>query len=234
MATSQIVKFIDMFHTHREKDGLVWRVEPLCKVLAGEYGVQISESGYYAYKSRGKSSRQLRDENLCDKIEYIFRENYQCYGARKVWRSLLNGGESVARCTVERLMKKLGLCGAIKGKVKRTTIAGDKAVSTADLVKRDFNASTHDHLWVVDFTYVSTWTGWCYVALVLDVFARRIIGHCVSKRMNRQMVAAAFKRAVFSLVLWKEYPIFQFLFITTIKAANIHRVTLLSCLRFTE
>ena len=176
----------------------MWRVEPLCKALTDEYGVSISVSGYYAFKGRSKSARQKQDELLCQKIEHIFQGNYQCYGARKIWKALLNQGESVARCTVEHLMKRLGLRGAIRGKVKRTTIASDQAVYAADLVKRNFNATVPNSLWVADFTYVSTWEGWCYVALVSDVFARHIVGYSVSTCMNRQMVALAFKRAVFT------------------------------------
>jgi putative transposase len=178
----------------------MWRVEPICHVLSAEYGVQISVSGYYAFKKRAKSARQLRDEYLCGKIVRIFEENYSCYGLRKVWRSLQNEGERVARCTVERLMKRLGLRGAVRGKVKRTTIACDKAACADDLVKRDFTASAPNTLWVADFTYVSTWTGWCYIALILDVFARRIVGYCVSPRMDKNMVAAAFKMGVFTRV----------------------------------
>ena len=178
----------------------MWRVEPICHVLSAEYGVQISVSGYYAFKNRGKSARQIRDENLCEKIVRIFRENYSCYGLRKIWRSLQNEGERVARCTVERLMQKLGLCGAVRGKIKRTTIACDNAICADDLVKRDFNANAPNTLWVADFTYVSTWTGWCYIALILDVFARRIVGYCVSTRMNKEMVATAFRMAVFTRV----------------------------------
>ena len=191
------MEFIDTFRINREKNGLMWRVEPICKVLALEYGVPISVSGYYSFKNRVKSARQLRDEILCEKITRIYEENYRCYGIRKVWHSMLKI-ESVARCTVERLMKKLGFSGAVRGKVKRTTIAGAKPVSAKDLVKRDFNAKVPNTLWVADFTYVSTWTGWCYVALILDVFARRIVGYCVSTRMNEKMVGRAFKMAVFT------------------------------------
>jgi putative transposase len=178
----------------------MWRVEPICHVLSAEYGVQISVSGYYAFKNRDKSSRQARDEYLCEKIFRIFEENYSCYGVRKVWRSMQNAGERVARCTVERLMKRLGLHGAVRGKVKRTTIACDNVACAGDLVKREFTASAPNALWVADFTYVSTWTGWCYVALILDVFARRIVGYCVSTRMDKKMVAASFKMALFTRV----------------------------------
>jgi putative transposase len=162
--------------------------------------VAISASGYYAFKSRDKSLREQRDEYLSTEITRIYKANYHCYGVRKIWHSLLNEGENVARCTVERLMRKLELKGAVRGKVKRTTIAGDYEVRAEDLVKRDFNADAPNSLWVADFTYVYTGTGWCYTALIVDVFARRIIGHCVSTRMNRDMVASAFGAAVFTRV----------------------------------
>jgi putative transposase len=130
------------------------------------------------------------------RITAIYEENYSCYGILKMWRSLLNEGEETARCTVERLMKRLGLRGAVRGKVKRTTIAGKGVRCAEDLVKRKFDASEPNKLWVADFTYVPTRTGWCYVALVTDVFARTIVGHSVSTRMDRDMVASAFKMAL--------------------------------------
>jgi putative transposase len=109
----------------------------------------------------------------------------------------LNDGEDVARCTTERLMRELGICGAVRGKVKRTAVAEAGRPCAKDLVKRDFNANAPNSLWVADFTYVSTRTGQCYAALVVDVFARRIVGYCVSTRMNRNMVATAFRMAAF-------------------------------------
>jgi putative transposase len=110
---------------------------------------------------------------------------------------LLNAGESAARCTVERLMKKLGLRGAVRGKVKRTTISDKNSNFAEDLVKRKFDAPEPDKLWVADFTYVSTRTGWCYAAFIMDVFARAIVGYNVSTRMDRNMVASAFKMALY-------------------------------------
>jgi putative transposase len=174
----------------------MWRVEPICETLSGGYGVPISPSGYYAYKHRGHSVRKTEDRRLKERINAIYEENYSCYGVRKVWRALLNGGERIARCTVERLMRQLGLKGAVRGKVKRTTIAGKNVNLAEDLVKRKFDAPAPDRLWVADLTYVPTRTGWCYTAFVTDVFARTIVGHSVSTRMDRKMVAAAFKTAL--------------------------------------
>ena len=119
-------------------------------------------------------------------------------GANKIWHALLNEGEKVARCTTERLMKGMGLCGRCRGKIKRTTMAGENARSSEDLVRRSFWAAAPNRLWVADFTYISTWEGWCYTAFITDVFARRIIGWAVSTRMNEELVASAFKMAVFA------------------------------------
>jgi putative transposase len=186
-----------MFKDHREGNGLLWRVEPICKVLNAEYGVSISTSGYYAFKNRQPSARALRDEYLKEAIKKIHEENYSCYGVRKVWRKLLKGGWSVARCTVERLMRKLGLKGISRGKAKKTTLAGNNAASAEDLVKRVFFAPAPNRLWVADFTYVSTWEGWCYTAFVTDVFARRLLGWGCSSRMNEKLVSGAFRMATF-------------------------------------
>ena len=190
--------FIDMFKEYREGNGLLWRVEPICKILCAEYGVSISKSGYYAFKRREPSARALRDVRLKRAIQKIHDENYSCYGVRKVWRRMLKDGWYVARCTVERLMKELGLRGISRSKVKKTTIAGKNAVSAEDLVNRVFWAPAPNKLWVADFTYVSTWEGWCYTAFITDVFARRLIGWGCSSRMNEKLVAGAFKMAAFS------------------------------------
>ena len=187
-----------MFKGYREDNGLLWRVEPICRVLNAEYGVSISTSGYYDFKNRKPSARAIRDERLKEAIQKIHEENYSCYGVRKVWRKLLKDGWDVARCTVERLMRKLGVRGISRNKVKRTTIAGKNAVSAEDLVKRVFFAPAPNRLWVADFTYVSTWEGWCYSAFVTDVFARRLLGWGCSSRMNEKLVSGAFKMAVFA------------------------------------
>jgi len=192
------VVFIDMFKDYREGNGLLWRVEPICKVLSAEYGVSISKSGYYAFKSRKPSARALRDMRIKRAIQKIHDENYSCYGVRKVWRRMLKNGWYVARCTIERLMRELGIRGISRGKVKKTTIAGKNASCAEDLVDRVFWAPAPNKLWVADFTYVSTWEGWCYTAFVTDVFARRLIGWGCSSRMNEKLVSGAFKMAVFS------------------------------------
>jgi putative transposase len=187
-----------MFKGHKEGGGLMWRVEPMCDVLTKQCGINISTSGYWAYKKRGPSARELCDTRLKELILEVWEENYCCWGAMKVWRALLRAGEQVARCTVERLMRELGIRGRCRGKACRTTIAGKDAKRAEDLVKRDFWAPRPNVLWVADFTYVSTWEGWCYTALVIDVFARRIVGWAVSARMNKALVASAFKLAVYT------------------------------------
>jgi putative transposase len=124
----------------------MWRVEPICEVLTKNYDVSVSPSCYYAFKKRGKSTRQVEDERLSGKIAAIYAANYSCYGVRKMWRTLLNDGQRAARCTVERLMKRLGLRGAVRGKVKRTTIASKNAKLAEDLFKRKFDAPAPDKL----------------------------------------------------------------------------------------
>lgn len=186
------------FRNYREDTGLMWHVEPICEVLTNHYGVKISSSGFYAFKNRSTSLRSQRDKHLKVLIDKIWKENYCCWGAKKVWRSLLNKGEPVASCTVERLMKEMGLRGLVRGKVKKTTIAGDSAKRPEALVKRSFSAREPNKLWVADFTYISTWEGWCYTAFVTDVFARRIIGWAVSSRMNEALITAAFRKAAWT------------------------------------
>jgi putative transposase len=187
------VSFIDKFRAYREDGGLMWRVEPICAVLTKNYGVSASPSSYYAFKRRGKSARAVEDERLSVRIADIYEANYSCHGVLKIWRALLNAGERVARRAIERLMKRLGLRGAVRGKVKRTTIAGKNAKLAEDLIKRKFDAPKPDKLWVADFTYVPARTGWCYTAFITDVFAGTIVGYNVSTRMDRNMVASAFK-----------------------------------------
>jgi putative transposase len=190
------VSFIDKHRAYREPGGLLWRVEPICEVLTKSYGVSVSPSCYYAFGHRGKSARQIEDGRLSARIEEIYAANYSCYGVLKVWRALPNAGEKAARCTVERLMKGLGLRGAVRGKAKRTAIAGKNTNFAEDLVKRKFDAPGPDKLWVADFTCVPTRSGWCYAAFITDVFARATVGYNVSTRMDRNMVASAFKMAI--------------------------------------
>ena len=131
-------------------------------------------------------------------IERVWRANMQVYGADKVWRQLGREGHPVARCTVERLMRRRGLQGVRRGKVVRTTISDSKAPCPLDRVNRKFRAERPNQLWVSDFTYVSTWQGWLYVAFVIDVFARRIVGWRVSSWMRTDFVLDALEQALYA------------------------------------
>ncbi len=178
---------------HRERLG----VEPICKVL------QIAPSGYRRHAVRQRTpalrcARAQRDEVLVPQIERVWRANLEVYGAKKVWRQLHREGMAVARCTVERLMRRQGLRGVIRGKVVRTTIPDPKAPCPRDLVDRQFKADRPNRLWVSDFTYVSTWQGWLYVAFVIDVFARRIVGWRVSSSMHTDFVLDALEQALYA------------------------------------
>ena len=141
----------------------------------------IAPSTYYEHTSRQadpsrQPARWHREQALAPVIDRVWKENRQAYGARKVWRQLHREGVRVARCTVERLMRRAGLQGVVRGKRCRTTIADDTADRPLDRVNRQFRASRPNELWVADFTYVATWSGFVYVACVVDVFARRIVG----------------------------------------------------------
>ena len=165
--------------------------------------MQIAPSGYrrHAVLQRHpelRSQRVLRDEALMPEIERVWQANLQVYGADKVWRQLNREGITVARCTVERLMRRQGLRGVVRGKVVRTTISDSKAPCPLDRVNRQFKAERPNQLWVSDFTYVSTWQGWLYVALVIDVFARRIVGWRVSSSMHTDFVLDALEQALYA------------------------------------
>ena len=181
-------EFVDQ---HRHTHG----VEPICKVL------QIAPSSYRKHAARQRtpelrSARARRDEVLVAHIERVWRANLQVYGADKVWRQLHREGHCAARCTVERLMHRHGLRGVIRGKVVRTTVGDVHAPCPLDRVHRQFKAQRPNQLWVSDFTYVSTWQGWMYVAFVVDVFARRIVGWRVSNSMNTDFVLDALEQAL--------------------------------------
>jgi putative transposase len=160
--------------------------------------VPIAPSTYYDQVNREPSRRQLRDEKLKTHIQRVHAANYGVYGARKVWLALNREGISVARCTVERLMIQLALTGAVRGKTKRTTIADPAAARAADLVSRQFGPSAPNRLWVADLTYVSTWSGFAYVAFVTDAYARRILGWRVSSTMATSMVLDAIEQAIWT------------------------------------
>lgn len=183
-----MVAFID---AHRAEYG----VEPICKQ------VPIAPSTYYEHKSRQADPSRLpprmqRDAELSGSIQRVWEENFRVYGARKVWRQLRREGISVARCTIERLMRRAGLCGVVRGRKKRTTFPGDVADRPLDRVHRQFVASRPDELWIADFTYVATWMGFVYVAFVIDVFARCIVGWRVSRSMQTDLVLDALEQAL--------------------------------------
>lgn len=181
--------FID---DHREAYG----VEPICEVLP------IAPSTYYASKAREadpslRSARARRDEELRADVQRVWEENRRVYGARKVWRQLNREGIRVARCTVARLMREMGLRGAVRGRRVRTTVPADQAERPLDLVERDFTAGRPNQLWVSDLTYVATWRGFVYVAFVIDVFSRRIVGWRVSNSLRTDLALDALEQALY-------------------------------------
>ena len=172
-------------------------VEPICAVLP------IAPSTYYEQKARGADPTRLpervqRDAALGKEIERVWHENRRIYGARKVWRQLQREGFKVARCTVERLMRNLGLAGAVRGRRIRTTISDEEAARPADLVERDFTATRPNQLWVADLTYVATWAGFVYVAFVIDAFSRRIVGWWVSQSLRSDLALDALEQALYA------------------------------------
>jgi putative transposase len=184
-----MVSFID---AHRGDYG----VEPICEVLP------IAPSTYYERKAQERdperrSARAKRDEMLKEEIERAWAENEEAYGVRKMWKELKRRKVAMARCTVERLMGDLGLSGAVRGKVfKKTTIADESAERPADLVKRNFAATRPNQLWVADLTYVATWIGFVYVAFVIDVFSRAIVGWRVSRSLRTDLALDALEQAI--------------------------------------
>lgn len=174
-------------------------VAPICRVLSA-HGIPIAPSTYYDARRRESvpSPARRRDAELCEHIARVHAENFGVYGARKVWLQLNREGITVARCTVERLMKALGLQGVRRGKVKRTTIADPAAARANDLVGRRFGPLAPNVLWVADITYVSTWSGWVYVAFVTDAYARRILGWRTSTSMTTQLVLDAVEHAIWT------------------------------------
>jgi putative transposase len=172
-------------------------VEPICRVLT-EHGVPIAPSTYYDAIRRGPSARAVRDGHLKAAIVRVHGENYGVYGARKVWLALNREGIPVARCTVERLMRELGLAGARRGKRVRTTRPDLSAARPADLVHRQFTPPGPDRLWVADFTYVPTWAGMVYVAFVIDAYSRRILGWRAATTMKTSLVLDALEQALWA------------------------------------
>ena len=178
-----MVSFID---DHREECG----VEPICRQLP------IAPSIYHEQKAREADpsrlpERAVRDAALREEIERVWKENFGVYGARKVWRQLVREKVDVARCTVERLMREMGLRGVVRGRKVKTTIPDDLAERPLDLVQRDFTADRPNQLWVADLTYVATWMGFVYVAFITDVFSRKIVGWRVSNSLRSDLVAGS-------------------------------------------
>nr|WP_175284324.1 IS3 family transposase [Escherichia coli] len=188
------------------------KMMPLLDKLREQYGVgpvcselHVAPSTYYhcqqqRHHPEKRSARAQRDDWLKKEIQRVYDENHQVYGVRKVWRQLLREGIRVARCTVARLMAVMGLAGVLRGKKVRTTISR-KAVAAGDRVNRQFVAERPDQLWVADFTYVSTWRGFVYVAFIIDVFAGYIVGWRVSSSMETTFVLDALEQA-----LWARRP----------------------------
>jgi putative transposase len=180
-----IVEYID---GHKDQFG----VEPICREL------QVAPSTYYAAKTRPASRRAVDDAQLSAVIAAEHAANYGVYGARKMWKHLHRLGHPVSRCRVERLMRSAGLQGAVRGRPKRTTIPGKDGIRAGDLVNRAFTASAPNQLWVADFSYVRTWGGFVYVAFVIDVFSRMIVGWKADTTMRADLVTDTLDMAVWS------------------------------------
>jgi putative transposase len=178
-----MTRYID---EHRDRFG----VEPICRAL------QVAPSTYYAARRRPPSQRAVRDAELRPKVLKVFDDNYRVYGVRKLWRQLQRQGELVGRDQVARLMRTLGIAGAVRGKPRRTTIPDPAAARAPDLVNRQFAATRPNRLWVTDFTYVASWSGTVYVAFVIDVFSRLIVGWRAATSMRTELVLDALEMAV--------------------------------------
>jgi transposase InsO family protein len=184
-----MVAFIE---AHRDEYG----VESICEVLP------IAPATYYEHRARRLDSERIpkrakHDAKICEEILRVWKSNFSVYGAKKVWQQLNREEITVARCTIERLMKRLGLRGAIRGGAfKITTKADEKNIRPPDLVARNFHATRPNELWVADFTYVATWLGFVYVAFVIDVFSRAIVGWRASRSMRSDLPLDALEQAL--------------------------------------
>ncbi len=188
-----MTRFVD---EHRKEHG----VEPICEQLP------IAPSTYYEHKHRERepdrcSARSRRDAELVPVIRRVHSENFGVYGARKVWRQLHRQGVTVARCTVERLMRLEGLVGVVRGKKRRTTVSDENAHRPADLVDRRFGAEAPNRLWLADITYVPTWSGFVYAAFVIDAYSRFIVGWRVATTLRADLALDALEQA-----LWARDP----------------------------
>jgi len=185
---------VDFIEDHRA----VYGVEPICNVLP------IAPSTYFVHRARRiapdkRPERAKRDDEMREHIQRVWDDNQMVYGADKVWRQLNREGIRVARCTIERLMRRMGLRGAVRGgKVKITTVADESAHRPLDLVNRNFTADAPNRLWVADITYVATWRGFVYVAFVTDVFSRYIVGWRVSTSLHTGLALDALEQAIYA------------------------------------
>jgi putative transposase len=164
-------------------------VEPICDVL------QFAPQTYYAAMTRPPSAREILDGHLREAIEFVWVQNHSVYGADKVWAQLRREGVTVARCTVERLMRNCGWRGVVRGRRVRTTVAADMASRPGDLVDRQFRAAAPNLLWVADLTYVKTHSGWVYVAFIIDVYSRRVVGWQASRSLRTDLALDALEMA---------------------------------------
>jgi putative transposase len=180
-----MTRYIDAFRAR-------FGVEPICKTL------QVAPSTYYAARCRRPSTRCLRDAELKPRLRQVHAQHFGVYGVRKLWRQLQREGTAVARCTVERLMRDLGLRGVVRGRRLRTTIPDEAAPRPMDLVQRDFHPTAPNRLWVADLTYVRTWSGFAYVAFIIDAFSRYIVGWHVSRSLHTDLVLTALEQALWA------------------------------------
>ena len=178
-----MTRYID---AHRARFG----VEPICTTL------QVAPSTYYAARQRAPSPRSLHDADLKARLTQVHAAHFGVYGVRKLWHQLQREGTTVARCTVERLMRDLGLRGVVRGRRLRTTIPDETAARPADLVQRNFHPVAPNRLWVADLTYVRTWAGFAYVAFIIDAYARYIVGWHVSRSLHTDVVLTALEQAL--------------------------------------
>jgi putative transposase len=179
---------VTFINDHRAR----WGVEPICRTL------KVAPSTYYAARRRLPSARACRDAELKEEITRVYKENFEVYGAAKIWRQLQREGISVGRDRVARLMSELGIAGVVRGSPKQTTIPAEVGDRPADLVDRNFTAPAPNRLWVTDLTYVATWAGFCYVAFVIDAFSRMIVGWRVSTSLRTDLALDALEMAIWT------------------------------------
>jgi putative transposase len=186
-----MIRFVD---EHKDRFG----VEPLIGVLRATDAGFLSVSGYYAAKTRPPSARSVADAALCEQISAVHEANYSVYGVRKMHDALRRAGVTVGRDHLARLMRRLGLQGVRRGRPKRTTIADTAAARPTDLVRRQFHAQRPNQLWVCDLTYIRTWVGFAYLALVIDVYSRRLVGWALTTHLRTALPLEALEMAVWA------------------------------------